>query len=124
MFLNKTLFSMNYCNMVVLCLSMVEKCSYTSSFFFFCYFFTSSRVRGFSIISLLPSSFEALSKSTLDFGLPTTFLVSLAKCSHVSSHFQSNATNYLMHHKKDIHDNQYLKFHLQFYHPCIVYKLH
>ncbi len=31
------------------------------------------------------------------------------KCSHVSSHLLFNATNHLMHHRRDIHDNHYLK---------------
>ncbi len=62
MFLNETLVSTNCCNMAVLFSAMVEKCSYTLSFCFFFYFLTSSKVKGFSIISLLLSSFEAISK--------------------------------------------------------------
>jgi len=61
MFLNKTLVSTNYYNMVVLFLTMVEKCSYT--FLNLKKKLTSFRVKVFSIGSLLPSSFEVLSKS-------------------------------------------------------------
>ncbi len=49
MFLNKALVSTNCYNMVVIFTTMVEKCSYTLSFFFLLYFLTSSEVKGFSI---------------------------------------------------------------------------
>ncbi len=48
------------------------------AFFLFC-FSTSSEVKGFSIGYLLPSSFEALLKSTSNYELPTISSISLVK---------------------------------------------
>jgi hypothetical protein len=39
----------------------------------------------------------------------------LLKHSHVSSHFYFGAINYPLHHRKDIHDDHYLKSHLQIF---------
>ncbi len=77
MFLNKVLVLANYGNMDVL-FSARLKNAHTHLFFKLFYFLTSSKVRG-SIGFLWPSSFEALSKSTWDYGLLTTSLVSLVE---------------------------------------------
>jgi hypothetical protein len=71
--MNKTLVSINYYNIVALFLPMVEKCSYTLKFCIFFGFLISFGMKDFSIGSLLPSSFETLSKFAWDFRLPTTF---------------------------------------------------
>jgi hypothetical protein len=77
MFLNKVLVSTNYGNMDVLFSTRLKNVH--TFYFLIVLFLTSYEVKGFSIGSLLPSSFEAISKSTWDYGLFTTSLVSLAK---------------------------------------------
>jgi hypothetical protein len=77
MFLNKVLVLANYGNTDILFSTNLKN---VHTFFFkLFYFLTSYEVKGLSIGSLLPSSFEALSKSTWYYGLFTTSLVSLAK---------------------------------------------
>ncbi len=76
MFLSKTLVLTNCCSMVVLFLTMVEKCSYTLNF---CLRKKKKLIWGEMFLHWLLTAFifEALSKYAWDFGLPTISLVSL-----------------------------------------------
>jgi hypothetical protein len=68
---------------------MVEKCSYTISFFFV-FFFNLIQVIGFSIGSLLPSSFEALSNYAWGFILPTIFFTFIGRSTHMFHHISTS----------------------------------
>jgi hypothetical protein len=79
-FLSKTLVSANCCNIVVLFLAMVEKCSKTLIFCLLFCFVTSSRVIGLSKGFLLASSLEPLLKSIWNYGQPTISFAEAFTC--------------------------------------------
>jgi len=123
-FFSKALVSRDCCNIDVLFSTMVENCSKTLIFCFLFCFVTSSRMIGLFKSFFQTSSLEPLSGLFENLDYPQFHQFNLQKHSHASSHFNFGATNCPMHHKKDTHDDHYLKSHLQFCHLCIACKLH
>jgi hypothetical protein len=117
MFLNKALVSTNCYNMVVIFTTMVEKCSYTLSFFFLVIFFNLIWSERFLHYSLLPSTFETLSNFAWDSKLLTFFFTFISKNTHMFHHISTSMPPTIM---MIIAWN----FVCNIVHPCIVCKLH